>query len=159
MFKLLEKWVNERGSANIMEKRLGLKDDEITAMHRELTSLISEHSQLQSENEQLKVSLDTATQEAARLQKIINSATEAQSGDKLDEAKEQILKKFFETNSYFTTAQLSQSLSMDESLVQYHIDALKDSGLVIHGALRVNSPVTFKISSEGRKVVVEQIGI
>jgi regulator of replication initiation timing len=159
MFKLLEKWVNEHGSANIMEKRLDLKDDEMAAIHRELTSLMSEHSQLQSENKQLKISLDTARKKIEGLNKIINSSAESQGYKELGEVKENILKTLFETNHKTTTAGLASHFSIDESLVQYHIDHLKENGLIYHGPLMANRPMTYKISPEGRKVVVEKIGI
>ncbi|MCU7795853.1 MAG: ArsR family transcriptional regulator [Candidatus Thiodiazotropha sp. (ex Myrtea spinifera)] len=159
MFKLLEKWVNEHGSANIMEKRLGLKEDEIAAVHRELTSLMSEHSQLQSENEQLKASLKTAEQEIKRLNEIINSSAESQSSNELDEVKANILKTLFKTNSHASISQLSSHLGIEGSLVQYHIDGLKENDLIAYGPLMVNSPATYRLSNNGRKYVVEEIGI
>ncbi len=159
MFNLLEKWVNERGSANIMEKRLGLKDDEIAAMHRELSSLLSEHSNLQTQNEQLNTSLNTANQEIERLQKIIDTAAESQGGEKLDEVKENILKALFESNNNASIKQLAQHFQLQESVVDYHIDFLKEQKLIKHGTLRMNHPITYEISKDGRKYVIEIIGI
>jgi len=130
MFNLLEKWVNERGSANIMEKRLGLKDDEIAAMHRELSSLLSEHSNLQTKNEQLNASLDAANQKIERLQKIIDSAAQSKSGDKLDEVKGNILKTLFEANKEAYIGQLARHFQLQESVIQYHIDSLMEQNLI-----------------------------
>jgi len=159
MFKLLEKWVNERGSANIMEKRLGLKDDEMAAIDRELTSLMSEHSQLKSENKDLNVSLNAANKEIGRLEKIIDSTAVSQRESELDDVKKNILKALFEANSHATVSHLSAHFGIKESLVQYHIDDLKDKKLINFGPIRINSPIPYEISRAGRKHVVEVIGI
>ena len=159
MLDMLEKLINEHGSSTILRERLELFSDKYSILEEKLESANQKNSALEAENQSLKTQLQQTTQDVARLQDMIDSATESQSGDKLDEVKERILKIFFETNSDFTIAHLSQSLGIEESLVQYHIDTLKESELVAYGPLRINSPTTFKISTQGRKVVVEQIGI
>ena len=159
MLNLIDKLINERGSANIMKDRLGLKDDELAAMQRELSSVIDSYSNLESENKQLKISLDTAHQEVDRLNEIIKASTESQSNEKLDEVKENILKTFFNVNGHAGIAHLSSHLSIDKGLVQYHIDILKENKLIDLGPLMINSPATYKLSKAGRKYVVEVIGL
>ena len=142
-----------------MEKRLGLKDDEIAAVYRELTSLMSEHSKLQSENKQLKTSLDAATQEINRLKEIINSGTKLKSHEELSEVAVNILKTIFQINSHVTISQFANHLEIKESFIQYHIDRLKELNLIGFGELRMNSPLTYALTKQGRKHVVENIGI
>ena len=39
LFKLFKEWINERGSADIMEKRLALKDDENAKLKAQISDL------------------------------------------------------------------------------------------------------------------------
>ena len=159
MLNLINKFINERGSAQIMKERLGLKDDEMAAMQRELSSVIDDFSKLESENEELKGSLNQARQEIVRLNEIIDASAESQGSEKLDEAKINIITMLFKANGHATVSQLSSHLGLEEGVVQYHIDSLKEDGLIGHGPLRINSPVTYKLSKDGRKCVVEEIGL
>ena len=155
MFKLLEKWVNEHGSANIMEKRLGLKDDEIAAMHRELSSLLSDHEDLQKKNEDLITSLNAAKQEIDRLEKALLSTSEYNIKKEPNEAQAKILENFFNDNNGYSISQLAQNFQLQESVVQYHIDCLIEYKLVQIGPALINKPRTYKITKKGRAYVVE----
>lgn len=159
MLKLLDKLINERGSAQIMKERLGLKDDEMSALQRELNSIITENVNFKLENEQLKESINLAQEEIQRLNEIISSNDEASSLQELDEIKKRIIKLFFDSNNPFSISNLAKQLDISESLTEYHIDALKELKLVSYGPMRINSPGTFKINEQGRKFYVEKIGI
>jgi DNA-binding transcriptional ArsR family regulator len=159
MFKLLEKWVNEHGSANIMEKRLDLKDDEMAAIHRELTSLMAEHSQLESENKDLKVSLEKSEKKVHRLEEIINADTKSNSKNEISNSANKVITKLFELNKEITISELSSLIDLKENITQYHIDILVEADYVDTCIPSIGRPLPYKISSLGRKYVVEEIGI
>jgi hypothetical protein len=53
LFKWLEKWINEKGSASIMEKRLALKDDEIAKLQAKILDLEKAHEKEKIENDEI----------------------------------------------------------------------------------------------------------
>jgi hypothetical protein len=55
MFKLIEKWINERGSAKILEQRLALKDDEIAALKTNIENLKFALQQKKVEVEEIRL--------------------------------------------------------------------------------------------------------
>ena len=100
--------------------------------------------------------MQQAQQEIKRFQEIINASTETQGAEKLDEIKERILKTLFKTNTHFSVANLASEFSIEESLIQYHIDDLFNQKFIIYGPLLHNAPMYYKIGEAGRKYVVEQ---
>jgi DNA-binding MarR family transcriptional regulator len=159
MLEMFEKLINEHGSSVILKERLELFSDKYSVLEDKLEEAVQKNSVIETENQGLRENLLQAEKEIERLQKLVDSAIDSQNESKLDEVKERILKAFFEANSHTTISNLAAHIGLDESLVQYHIDQLKEKGLVAYGPLMANSPATFKISPSGRKIVVEEIGI
>jgi len=124
MFKMLEKLINEHGSANILSERLGLKDDQIATIQGELSVLIQENTNLKSENGRLNNLLDQAKQEIASFQKIINSNAESQASNKLHKVEIQILKQLFDTNGEFTSRDISMQFSLNIGNAEFHLNHL-----------------------------------
>ena len=112
---------------------------------------------LENEKQNLKAQLYQAEKEIERLTEIIEASAKHQSSEKLDKIKESILKTLFETNRTYDILQFASALRIDESLVRYHVDDLKDKGLINIGQIILNSPITYCISKTGRKYVVEEI--
>jgi hypothetical protein len=55
MFKWLEKLINERGSAAIMEKRLAMKDDEIAQLQAKIRGIEAFHAKEQIEADEVRI--------------------------------------------------------------------------------------------------------
>lgn len=55
LFKWLDRWINERGSAAIMEKRLAMKDDEIANLQAEKVALQAAHDKKQIESDDVRI--------------------------------------------------------------------------------------------------------
>lgn len=159
MLDMFEKLINEHGSSTILRERLELFSDKYSILEDKLDASKQKNSALEAENQSLKMQLQRASQDIERLQKVIDAAAEAQSVVKLDEAKEHILKTLFGANNSFSIKSLSGHIGIAESLVEYHVDFLKEHDLVDFGPLMVNSPVTYKITANGRKFFVEEVGV
>ncbi len=169
MFKMLEKLINEHGSAKILKERLGLKDDQINALKLEFSSLTQENSNLKTKNKNLETSLDQANQEIDRLNEIIQSLQKKQGIEKLNEVTEQILQKFFKTGKELTVCHFDLFLGLDTSTVEYHFDILLEKEFIqlatygqpgnplIDARVGGDSSTqdTFQITSKGRKYIVE----
>ncbi len=117
MLKMLEKLINEHGSAKILKERLGLKDDQIQ-------SLKNEFSGLKSDNENLKISLDKANQEINRLKEAMLPTTESGSVNGIAETGKDILTKLFNTAEYITKDELCDIFSLEHGVIGYHVDFL-----------------------------------
>lgn len=153
MFKILEKLINEHGSAKILKERLGLKDDQIAALKQELTSLTQDNDNLISENKELKISLNQANQEINRLQIIIHASTKSAS-DSLGGIESQILNFLFDNNDYFRIEQIAKVIGTDSNTTKYHVNNLLDRKL-LHDSLRSDGPTTYNINNNGIKYIVE----
>jgi hypothetical protein len=55
LFGWVEKWINEHGSASIMEKRLALKDDEIAKLKAQIKDLETAQQKQQIEADEIRV--------------------------------------------------------------------------------------------------------
>jgi hypothetical protein len=54
LFKWLDRFISERGSAAIMEKRLALKDDEIAKLQSQIRDLQAAHDKEKIESDEVK---------------------------------------------------------------------------------------------------------
>lgn len=160
----LEKLITEHGSAAILKERIALANDKYSLLEQKNAQLIAERTQfeakitvLENDKQSLKSQIYQAEKEIKRLTEIIEAGTKHQSSKKLDKIKESILKALFEANRDCDVSQFASTLRIDESLVRYHVDDLKDKGLINIGQRILNSPITYCISQTGRKYVVEEI--
>jgi len=157
MLEMFEKLINEHGSSTILRERLELFSDKYAILEDKLEALSQKNSALEAENQSLRAQLEQAQNELEQLRNAI--AANSSKSCQIDEDKQNILKILFEANTHATISQLASHLKINESVIQYHIDALKEGGLIDFGPLRINSPITYAISKEGRRYVVEEIGI
>jgi len=156
MFKMLEKLINEHGSANILKERLGLKDEQISSLKDEYSSLVQENTNLKRENEQLKTSFDQAQQEIEGLKKIIDSGTKVSSPPELSDIAINIMKQLFNTGDEITTDEFASSLGIQNGIVQYHIDILLEIEFVGEGPIIIEEPQTYYLTKLGRKHLIEK---
>jgi len=159
MLEMFEKLINEHGSSTILRERLELFSDKYSMLEEKLNASQQQKEALEAENNRLSAQLERAEREIERLQHQLDSEAAASAGAKLDEAKEQILKTLFETNCEATVAQIGHTIGVPENVAQYHIDALKEKELITFGSLIMNQPITYRLSKEGRKYVVEKIDV
>jgi len=152
MLKMLEKLINEHGSATILKERLGLKDDQIESIQNEYSSLTQENERLTLENRNLKTSLHNSEAEVSRLLQLVNS--DSSSGIKLSENELKLLRFLFDQNSAFYVDHLSQVITADHSTTKYHLNNLLDAGML--GISKwIDTPDSYSISDEGIKYIVE----
>ncbi len=164
MYKMLEKLINEHGSAKILKERLGLKDDQINSLKLEFSSLTQKLSDLKAKNKDLEASLDQANQEIDRLNKIVQSLQKNQGIEKLNAVTEQILQQFFKAGQELTVNHFISFLALDISTVKYHFDILQEKDLITLAYSTAGCDLTgaegqtfYNITPEGRKFVIEEI--
>ncbi len=154
MFNMLEKLINEHGSANILKERLGLKDDQITSLKHEFSSLTQEIADLKTENKDLNISLNQANNEIKRIQQIIEASTTSDGVEKLGDVELQIIHFLFENNSSFSAEELANIINQNANTTKYHLNNLLELDLLSR-SMFVGAPATYRISNNGIKHVVE----
>jgi len=156
MFKMLEKLINEHGSANILKERLGLRDDQISLLKQEFSTLKRDNSDLLAENGKLKISLKQALEETQRLKEVIEYGAKSQSAEEFSEAEIIILKHLFENAKSFTIEEISSHLGVIPNIAQHHINTLLNNELVID-QLGIGGmvPTMYRISESGIAFVME----
>ena len=159
MVKMLEKLINEHESAKILKEKFGLNDDQIVSLQNEFSSLVQENEKLKSENNLLRSSLEQAKQEAVRLEKILDTDTKSNAPGDINDISKHILKKLFEGTGETTAEDFAKFMDVQVNLIEQNIEELLDKNLIDYGSLMMGEPATYMISEEGRKYVVEVIGI
>jgi hypothetical protein len=159
MLEIFEKLINEHGSSVILKERLELYSDKYGMLEDKLEISNQKNSILETESASLQKQLESAQIEIKELQEKFETVNESKKSSQLDEEKQNILKLLFSINRSTSISELTRHLQLEESLIQYYIDSLKERDLVGYGLLKINSPVTYCLSEQGRKHVVEVIGI
>jgi Fic family protein len=153
MFKMLEKLINEHGSSNILKERLGLKDDQISALKEEFATLTKQNTDLQEENTKLKRKLDEADSQLRRFQE--NIAAIPREGERnLGIQERVILRLLFNKHSYLRIDEIANLVELDQNMAKYHVNNLVESGLV-HDSLSSGSPTKYSINDEGIKFIAK----
>lgn len=155
MIKMLEKLINEHGSANILKERLGLKDDQILSLKSEYSSLVQENTDLKRENEHLKISIKQAEQEIERLNEIINPGTKTSSPVELNDIQINIMKQLFDAEDNITADEFAYSMGIQKGKIQYHIDILLETNFIDEGPIVIEEPQTYYLTKTGRKYLIE----
>lgn len=161
MLEIFEKLINEHGSSVILRERLELFSDKYSHLE-------DKNSLLQKRNKELEALLQNATEAIQGLQKIIDSHSENQVTSKLDKVSCQILEILFDANTNISKEDVAMQTGIDASMVSYHFDTLGDLEFISqstfgrrnHGFVSGHGsyiPATFRITSTGRKYVVETI--
>lgn len=159
MLEMFEKLINEHGSSAILRERLELFSDKYSMLEDKLKSAQEKNAALEAENRRLAEQIERFEKEAVRLQAQLESDAQRKSKHHLKSEQENLLKVLFTANRAETAARIGGAIGVNESVAQYHIDALKEKGLLQIGPLYINQPITYEISKEGRKYVVEEIGV
>ncbi len=149
MLAMLEKLINEHGSSSILRERLELFSDKYSMLEEKNTHLSERNKELESQVDTLKSEID-------KLKSIIDESKRNQKNNDLPEISFNILKYLFDQQHDVNVANVGNHFSLEKGLTEYHIDKLKEMKLITHGALFVNQPLTYRISKEGRKYIVEQ---
>jgi hypothetical protein len=159
MFKMLEKLINEHEGAKILKERLGLNDDQIVSLQNEFSSLVQENENLKNKNKLLMSSLEQAKQEAIRLEQILDTDAKSNTPEDINDNSKHILKKLFEGTGETTAEDFAEFIDVQVDLIEQNIEELLDKNLIEYGSLMMGEPATYLISEEGRKYVIEVIGI
>lgn len=153
MFSMLEKLVNEHGSANILKERLGLKDDQITALQKEYADLMHENSALKAENSNLSEELSKAHDEINTLKASASSGDQSGEAGALSDTESQILQWLFDTDAEVSAHQVAQQFGFKIGNVEYHLNNLLEQEY-IYDLLSAYGH-TYHIDANGRKYIVE----
>jgi len=137
-----------------------LKDVPLSAVIKEkLISAEKEILILQTENKNLKISLEQKNKEIERLNQVINSFNEGQSIKKLNDKEYKILKYFYDRNEEITIGRIAQNLSIEIRVVEYHVEKLLQSGFIELTKAETNwipkEPAKYGIKQQGRAYIIE----
>ena len=153
MFKMLEKLINEHGSAKILKERLGLKDDQISSLKQEFSTLIQENKDVKAENQNLVTQLNNANTVISTLKESINSNTESHSSSNLKDIEIQILQFFFDKNEEIEASQIAHQFNIQIGNTEYHINKLLEQELIINSLSPYGT--TYEIGTNGRAYIIE----
>lgn len=157
MLDMFEKLINEHGSAVILKERIELINDKYEALQSKLENSLKENELLKKENRLLTSKLKEYEQ---------NSEAQKEKPLSLSDEQKRILKVLFSSNDGVDERSLAQNLSIDMGALNYHTDELLEKGLIEEPGMTMGNSFTGEpgyfthyISKNGRKYVVETIGI
>lgn len=155
VLKKMEDLIKEHGSASILRDHVNFLREEFSISEKKITSLEDKITQLESE-------LKNCKEEKNRLNGIINNLQASQSTTKLDEITEKILRIFFDEAKELDVEYLSSVLSLKHSLVDYHLDVLRQGKLIIPTRAKtkvmgITSPPGFSITPKGREYIIKNV--
>ena len=169
MLKMFQDLINEHGSSSILRERISLISDKYSILEEKLETSERKVSALEAENTSLKTQLAEKEEKISNLQRMIEESEGDDREQQLDEIQDKILKLIFDTNQPLSKEQISGHLSVEVGLVEYHIDILKEKGLIDPPTLRMGATwgrrggggggAFYPLSQEGRKYVVEVLGV
>ncbi len=148
---MLEKLVNEHGSANILKERLGLKDDQISALQKEYADLMHENSALKAENANLSEALKNAREEINTLKASVSCSPDG--AGNLHETETQILQWLFDTDAEVSAQQVTHQFGIKIGNAEYHLNNLLEQEYIYD--LLSSYGNTYHIDTNGRKYIIE----
>ena len=157
VLKKMEELIKEHGSASILRDHVNLLKEQFSISEKKTTSLEARIAKLEAE-------LQNCEEEKKRLNDIINDLQASQSITKIDEITEKTLKIFFDEAKELDAEQLSSVLSLQHSLVDYHLDVLRQNKLIIQTrvgtqVMGITSPPGFSITPKGREYIIRRYKI
>ena len=155
MWNMLEKLINEHGSATILKERLGLKSDHIEALQREYSQIMEQQKELVSENRELRIKLDEAHAEIKRLQDQLQISTDSNTAHEFKPEEMKILEFLFKNDDHFALEFLAQVIGADSNTAKYYVNNLLDKEM-LYRSLWFDAPATFRISDSAVKYMVER---
>ena len=157
IFKKLEDLIKEHGSASVLRDHVKLLREQFSISEKKITSLEAIVKQLESE-------LQNCNVEKNNLNEIIKTFQENQSIKKLEKNTEEVLQLFFNAAKELDTEYLSSVLSLQQSVVDYHLDILVKNKMIIQTRvgqqiMGITSPPKFSITSKGREYIIKRMDI
>lgn len=144
---LLEKAINEHGSAVILKERLALAADQFAVLEKKLADQEILSRQLQSDNESLQLDVTQKQNEIGRLTSQIHQAQ--QKAERRPEIQERLL-LLIAANNGQTTEWLSKHGKHGIQSTEFHLGEMELAGLVLH-VFRATDPNQWKMRHEGRR--------
>jgi len=145
LVELIEKLINEHGSAEIMEKRLVLFKEQVVAVEER-------SNKVQSENKRLKDELALALEEQDRLRAEL--AKHSSSG--IDPTEEKLLAAVgLDRHGGMSAARLAGRLSIDPIRVEYFLGKLEKEGYII-GQHFLGGASLYSIGQRGREFLIKR---
>jgi len=160
LIDVIEKLINEHGSATILKERLELLKDQISILEKENAALKSENAVLKQKQNENESRFNKAKEEIERLNQVIDGFKKDDTKKHLGADTEKILKLFFDTGRELSVNEVAQRLSLGIGKAQYYLDLIEENNLItptrvgFFPAGRETLP-TFKLTSSGRKYVIE----
>jgi hypothetical protein len=140
---LIEKLINERGSAEIMEKRLVLFKEQAAAVDER-------NMKLESENAELKHTLITVTKERDELLANLRQFTKS---DELDQTEKDLLKALT-TISEVNAQTLANRVGTDLVRAEYYLQKLEQEEY-IYGQHFVGGASLYSLGQRGREFLIK----
>ncbi len=155
IFKKVEDLIKEHGSASVLRDHVALLREQFAISEKKITSLEVRVEQLESE-------LQNCAEEKNRLNEIIKTFQKNQGIKQLDKITEKTLQLFFDKAKELDAEYLSSALSLQQSVVSYHLDILRKNKMIVQtraGAqiMGIESPPGFSITSKGREYVIKNM--
>lgn len=151
IFGDIERLITEHGSAGILRERLELAKEEYSALEKKVT-------QLQSDNDSLRVQLQQSQQQIEELKKSLPSASDKPSD--FDDTTHKILKTFFNRSDNISVDEAAGYVGIDRAIAKYHFDLLMEADFIMQTRMAcegwaASSPPMYGITAKGRKYVVK----
>ena len=150
--------INEHGSSTILKERLQLISDKYDL-------LAEKNQQLTEINSDLESKLKAALEDINKLKITLETYESSQSELLLKNETKNILKLLFK-HEELDPREIVSHLSMEEGIVDYHLDILKEKEFARVGSVTMGSDLTgsrgrinWVITPTGRKYVVEVLGV
>lgn len=172
LLELFNKWIVERGSAEVQTKHIALFKDQLTLADKKATLLETKILELEAENEKLKSDLQESQQEnkilRSKIQEYEQPTEQSTHTTSLDKLKIHILKHLFSHDNQ-QIEQIAQALQLAAQLAKYHAEELLKIRMIkkatiyrkeVHqgyvGTTTRQIPVpVLAIDQEGRKYLIE----
>jgi hypothetical protein len=140
---LIEKLINEHGSAEIMEKRLVLFKEQAAAIDQR-------NSILESESAELKRALDAVTKERDQLQAHVAQITKS---DELDETEKKLLKALAALDAV-NAQTMAMRAGTDLVRVEYYLHKLEQEEY-IYGQHFIGGASLYSLGQRGREFPIK----
>ena len=154
MLEMLKDLINEHGSSTILKERLELFSDRYSVLEAECNQLRDGNGALSHELELAKTRIRDLEQQVREIDvpEILVSPDGAN-----------VLRVLFKQEDP-TFEEIGRTLDMELGVLQYHLDQLDEVGLATIGSVTMSTAwgdggVHWRITPDGRKVVVEKLGI
>jgi hypothetical protein len=150
LFGDVEKWINEHGSAALLEQRLKLADDKYDALERGKAQSDERAAILESETSKLREQVRALSVRVAELERT------APRDGRLEEVRERILVLLarLPTGNRVMAAEVARSAGIGEQVARFHLDEMKEASMV-NAAYFTTGRIDWSLGPEGRRYLIE----